>query len=65
MSDESLYIYSNTTPIPSQVHDVRMSSNLTLNVAMVESLPEVDLCCSSMIVQGVFFPKWYKFFSYT
>ena len=50
--------HSNTTPIPSQVHDVSMSNNLTLNVAMVESFHEVDSCCSSMIVQGGFFPHF-------
>ena len=35
-----------------------MSNNLTLNVAMVESFSEVDLCCSSMIVQGGCFPHF-------
>ena len=44
--------HSNTTLTPSQVHST--SKNLTLNVAMVESFPQVDLCSSSMIVQGGF-----------
>ena len=35
-----------------------MSNNLILNVAMVESFPEVELLCSSTIVQGGFLPHF-------
>ena len=50
--------HSNTKPIASQVHDVSMPKYLTLNVAMVESLPEIDLCSSSIIEQGGISPHY-------